>query len=94
MDWAVGRDKRDKWNQVDHSIPQSSWGSNTNAQMYADMFLYIPWQDEEVFFGEAGRSEEAGQKLWDKWGDAAKDLKNSCLGASKSHGYPDMAYVY
>ena len=27
-------------------------------------------------------------------GDAVKDLKNSCLGASKSHGYPDMAYVY
>ena len=33
------------------------------AQMYADMFLYVPWQDEEVFFGEASRSVEAWQAL-------------------------------
>ena len=46
-----------------------------HAQMYADMFLYVPWQDEEVFFGEASRSEEACQALWDLWGDAAKDQK-------------------
>ena len=45
------------------------------AQMYANMFLYIPWQDEEDFFGEASRSEEACQKLWEEWGDAAKYLK-------------------
>ena len=46
-----------------------------HEQMYADMFLYVPWQDEEVFFGEASRSVEACQALCDLWGDAAKDLK-------------------
>jgi len=43
--------------------------------MYADLFLYVPWQDEETFLGEASRSEEACQKMWDEWGEAAKDLK-------------------
>ena len=46
-----------------------------HAQIYADMFLYLPWQDEEQFHGEASRSEEACQALLDEWGDAAKDLK-------------------
>ena len=46
-----------------------------HAQMYADLFLYVPWQDEETFLGEASRSEEACQKMWDEWGEAAKDLK-------------------
>ena len=49
--------------------------TDEHAQMYADMFLYVPWQDEEVFFGEASRSVEACQALRDLWGDAAKDLK-------------------
>ena len=31
--------------------------------------------DEETFLGEASRSEEACQKMWDEWGEAAKDLK-------------------
>ena len=48
---------------------------DSHAQMYADMFLYVPWHDEEAFFGEASRSKEACQALWDVWGDAAKDLK-------------------
>ena len=46
-----------------------------HAQMYADLFLYVPWQDEETFLGEASRSEEACQKKWDEWGEAAIDLK-------------------
>jgi hypothetical protein len=29
-----------------------------HAQLYADMFLYLPWQDEEQFLGEASRYEE------------------------------------
>ena len=41
------------------------------------MFLCIPWQDEEDFFGEASRSEETCQKLWDKWRDSAKDLETA-----------------
>ena len=43
--------------------------------MYADMFLYLPWQDEEQFFGDASRSEEVCQAMWDEWEDAAIDLK-------------------
>ena len=46
-----------------------------HAQMYADMFLYLPWQDEKQFLGEASRSKEVCQAMWDEWGDAAKDLK-------------------
>ena len=46
-----------------------------HALMYSDMFLYLPWQDEEQFLGEASRSMEVCQAMWDKWGTAAKDLK-------------------
>ena len=46
-----------------------------HAQMYADMFLYLPWQNEEQFLGEASKSKEVCQAMWDEWGDAAKDLK-------------------
>ena len=43
--------------------------------MYADMFLYLPWQYEEQFLGDANRSKEVSQAMWDEWGDAAKYLK-------------------
>ena len=46
-----------------------------HVQMYTELFLYVLWQDEETFLGEASRSEEAGQKKWDEWGESAKDLK-------------------
>ena len=46
---------------------------DSHAQMYADMFLYLPWKDEEQFLGDASRSEEVCQAMWDEWGDAALD---------------------
>lgn len=47
-----------------------------HSQMYADMFLYVPWEDEEHFLGGARRSLEACQAKWEEWGEAALDLKN------------------
>ena len=46
-----------------------------HSQMYADMFLYLPWQNEEEFLGESSRSEEACQALWDDFKEMALDLK-------------------
>ena len=43
--------------------------------MYVDMFIYLPCEDEEQSLGEANRSKEVCQAMWDEWGDAAKDLK-------------------
>ena len=54
-----------------------------HAQMYADMFLYLPWQDGEQFLGEASRSEEVCQAMWDNRGDAAKDLKQQLYSKIK-----------
>ena len=48
---------------------------DTHAQMYSDMFLYLPWQDEEQFLGEASRSFDHCQAMWDEYGAAALDLK-------------------
>ena len=36
---------------------------DTDAQMYTIMFLYILWQEEEVFLGEAINYEEACQAM-------------------------------
>ena len=46
-----------------------------HAQMYYAMVLYLPWQDEKQFLGDANRSKEVCQAMWDEWGDAAKDPK-------------------
>ena len=48
----------------------------THKQMYADMFLYIPWDNEERFLGHAKSSIEVCQAMWDEYGEAAIDLKN------------------
>ena len=50
--------------------------NDEHEQMYADMFLYIPWSDEEQFLGEAQRSLPACCVMWEEWGHAAMDLKN------------------
>ena len=47
-----------------------------HKQMYADMFLFIPWDNEESFLGDAKRSIEVCQAMWDEYGEAAIDLKN------------------
>jgi hypothetical protein len=47
-----------------------------HKQMYADMFLYIPWVNEDRFLGDAKRSIEVCQAMWDEYGEAAIDLKN------------------
>ena len=47
----------------------------THAQMYADMFLYVPWKNEEQFLGEAWRSEERCAAMWEVYGQAAMDLE-------------------
>ena len=48
----------------------------SHAQRYADMFLYLPWENEEQFLGEARISEEACQKMWEEYGEAALNVKN------------------
>ena len=43
--------------------------------MYADMFLYVPWDNEEEFLGTAKRSLDECKAKWDELGPAALDLK-------------------
>ena len=47
-----------------------------HKQMYADLFLYIPWENEEHFLGEAKSSMEVCQAKWDEYGQAAINMKN------------------
>ena len=47
-----------------------------HKRMYADLFLYIPWENEEQFLGEAKSSIEVCQAKWDEYGQAAIDMKN------------------
>ena len=47
-----------------------------HEQMYSDMFLYVPWENEERFLGEARESEEACKALWDRYEESVRDLKN------------------
>ena len=47
-----------------------------HKQMYADMFLYIPWDNEERFLGDAKSSIEVCQAMWDEYGEVAIDMKN------------------
>ena len=37
-----------------------------HKQMYADMFLYIPWDNEERFLGDAKSAIEVCQAMWDE----------------------------
>ena len=46
-----------------------------HEQMYSDMFLYMPWEKEEQFLGEARESEEACQALWDRYEASVQDIK-------------------
>ena len=46
-----------------------------HEQMYSDMFLYVPWENEEQFLGEARESEEACQALWDRYEASVQDIK-------------------
>ena len=46
-----------------------------HEQMYSDMFLYVPWENEEQFLGEARQSEEACQALWDRYEASVQDIK-------------------
>ena len=48
---------------------------DVHRQMYADMFLYLPWDNEEDFLGEARRSFDVCQAKWNLLGHAALDLK-------------------
>ena len=48
---------------------------DVHRQMYADMFLYLPWDNEEDFLGEARRSFDACKAKWNLLGHAALDLK-------------------
>ena len=47
-----------------------------HRQMYGDMFLYVPWENEEEFLGNARRSIDDCQAKWNEWGAAAIDLKH------------------
>lgn len=47
-----------------------------HSRMYANLFLYVPFSDEESFLGEARRSLEACHAKWLEFGAAATDLRN------------------
>ena len=57
---------------------------DAHRRMYADMFLYLPWDNEEDFLGEASRSFEACRAKWDLLGPAAQDLKRQLKELVKS----------
>ena len=57
---------------------------DNHRRMYADMFLYIPWDNEEDFLGDASRSFEACRAKYDLLGPAALDLKQQLKELVKS----------
>ena len=62
-------------NDCNQGVFYSKKYKDEHSKMYADMFLYLPWQDEEEFLGEAKISEVACEALWDEFGEMALDLK-------------------
>ena len=56
---------------------------DVHRQMYADLFMYIPWENEEQFLGEARHSMEVCQAKWDEYGQAAIDMKNQLRNINK-----------
>ena len=46
-----------------------------HARMYSDMLIYLPWDNEEEFLGEACRSEDVCQEMWEEYGEAALSVK-------------------
>ena len=56
----------------------------SHAAMYADMFLYLPWSNEEDFFGNAWKSEEVCRDLWEIYGEAATEVKSQLIKMVKS----------
>ena len=62
-------------NDGNQRVIDSKTHKDEHSKMYAAMFLYLPWQNEEEFLGEASRSEEACQALWDEYKEMALDLK-------------------
>ena len=52
--------------------------------MYSDLFLYVPWENEEQFLGEARESEEACKALWDRYEESVRDLKNQLKSRIRS----------
>ena len=55
-----------------------------HEQMYSDLFLYVPWENEEQFLGEARESEEACKALWDRYEESVRDLKNQLKSRIRS----------
>ena len=54
-----------------------------HSQMYSDLFLYLPWENEEEFLGEASRFEEACQEMWEMYGEAALSVKEQLKSLAK-----------
>jgi hypothetical protein len=63
------------WN-VPRWVMDTQRHRDEHSKIYADMFLYIPWQDEERLFGDARRSLDVCQAKWEEWWEAALDMKN------------------
>ena len=55
-----------------------------HEQMYSDMFLYVPWENEERFLGRARESEEACKALWERYKESIRDLKNQLKSRIRS----------
>ena len=66
-------------------ILDTSNHSSSHAQMYADLFLFTPWVDEEAFLREARQSLEACKKLWLDIGPAALEIKQHLMERIKQY---------
>ena len=55
-----------------------------HEQMYSDLFLYVPWENEEQFLGEARESEEACKALWERYKESIRDIKNQLKSRIRS----------
>ena len=65
-------------------VMSSNHHGSKHEQMYSDMFLYVPWENEEQFLGEARESEEACKTLWERYKESIRDLKNQLKSRIRS----------
>ena len=52
-------------NDCNQGVFYSKKYKDEHSKMYANLFLYLPWQNEKEFLGESSRSEEVCQAIWD-----------------------------
>ena len=48
---------------------------SNHEKMYADMLIFLPWDSEEDFLGDACRSKEACEAMWEEYEEAVYSVK-------------------